>query len=140
MSAKNVTPREVQKGYHSIKTWEMGFVNNQNVTLCLLFRALFRLWNPHWRGKSPKGLDIRMFPCEPAEDTEGIAEDKEKVDDFIGQGGHREELAQEHQGGHGCHHGCLGGDLLYPIQQGPVRSGNRCGKREKSEEYRQRSG
>ena len=93
MSAKNVTQRGVQKVYHSIKTWGMGFVNNQNVTLRLVFRALFRLLHPHWKGKSPKGLDIRMFRCEPAEDTEGVAEDKEKVDDFIAQGGHREELA-----------------------------------------------
>jgi len=34
-----------------------------------------------------------MFRYEPAEDAEGVAEDKEKVDDLIGQGGHREELA-----------------------------------------------
>jgi len=55
MNAKNVTPRGVQKGYHSINTWEMEFVNNQNVTLRVLFRALFRLLHPHWEAKSPKG-------------------------------------------------------------------------------------
>ncbi len=46
-----------------------------------------------------KGLDIWMYFSEPAEDTERVAEDKEEVDDLVGQGGHHEELAPKLQRG-----------------------------------------
>ena len=56
---------------------------------------------------SRNGLDIWMFLNQPTEDTEGVAEHKKEVDDFVGQGGHEEKFTEKDQRGNGSTHGGL---------------------------------
>ena len=44
---------------------------------------------------------------EPAENAEGVAENKKEIDDLIGQGGPYQKLTQKNQGGEGHSHGGL---------------------------------
>ena len=59
---------------------------------------------PYW-GRSRKGLNIRMFSNEPAEDIEGVAEHKKEVDELIDQGTRYEKFTKKDQRGDGSPHG-----------------------------------
>ena len=56
---------------------------------------------------SREGLYIWMFLNQPTEDTEGVAEHKEEVDDLVGHGAHYEKFAEKNQRGNGSAHGGL---------------------------------
>ncbi len=101
--AKNVIPSGLQKRYFFIKTAKVRFVNNRNVIdFSLQSRALFQGRDERavWGG-SQQGLKIRMVFEEPAENAEGVAENKKEIDDLIGQGGPYQKLTQQDQGGEG---------------------------------------